>query len=476
MLKLNYLLEKEVLNKKSKEVLLLLELFGEKQKKTIEQKKLNLSISIDISGSMSSVVKYVAPKMVKKERKVHNPLWPNPQPKPWVDPVWINQMPIGQIGLPNQFPQYPEYDPEFEYVYEQQPMVSKLEQAKKVAIAAINKMQDGDIVSITAFDDKVYTVVSATKLNSSKRVEIIQKITTLKCGGSTNLHGGWLASATEVAKNISKESINRVLILTDGQTNHGVVNPNEIIANVTSLYEKNISTTTFGIGEQFNEDLLQGMSNAGNGNFYYVDDDSKLEQMFMEEFSGFSNIIATDVKLDLSKLNVQKFEQLNQYVDKDGILQMPNISSVTKQTLLLKLFIDIPKNSKTFAIGKVTLNYMDINGNNCVNEVEIKANVVSEKQWEESPFQEEVKIQETLLVIANNKTSATKALDTGDYETAKSLLAGSVAYANSMGFNDSRLLTETQTLNATLSTADQTSIGALRKDLSYQSYKTRFNK
>ena len=73
MLKLNYLLEKEVLSKKSKEVLLLLELFGEKQKKTVDQKRLNLSISIDISGSMSSVVKYVAPKMIKKERKVNNP-------------------------------------------------------------------------------------------------------------------------------------------------------------------------------------------------------------------------------------------------------------------------------------------------------------------------------------------------------------------------------------------------------------------
>lgn len=475
MLKLNYLLEKEVLSKKSKEVLLLLELFGEKQKKTVDQKRLNLSISIDISGSMSSVVKYVAPKMIKKERKVNspNPLWPNQQPKPWVDPIWLNQV---NIGLPNHFPQFPEYDPEFEYVYEQQPMISKLEQAKKVAIAAINKMQDGDIISITAFDDKIYTIASATKLNSSNRMQIIQKINALKCGGSTNLHGGWLASATEVAKNISKESINRVLILTDGQTNHGIVNPNEIIANVTSLYEKNITTTTFGIGEQFNEDLLQGMSNAGNGNFYYVDDDSKLEQMFMEEFSGFSNIIATDVKVNLAQLNIEKYEQLNQYIIKEEVLQIPNISSVSKQTLLLKLYIEIPKNTKVFNVGKIVLNYTDINGNNCVNEVEIKANVVSEKQWEEYPFQEEVKVQETLLVIANNKISATKALDAGDYETAKGLLAGSMAYANSVGFNDHRLLAETQTLNATLSNADQTTVSALRKDLSYQSYKTRFNK
>ena len=355
-------------------------------------------------------------------------------------------------------------------------MISKLEQAKKVAIAAINKMQDGDIISITAFDDKIYTVASATKLNSSTRIEIIHKINALKCGGSTNLHGGWLASATEVAKNISKESINRVLILTDGQTNHGIVNPNEIIANVTSLYEKNISTTTFGIGEQFNEDLLQGMSNAGNGNFYYVDDDSKLEQMFMEEFSGFSNIIATDVRVNLAQLNIEKYEQLNQYIIKEEVLQIPNISSVSKQTLLLKLYIEIPKNTKVFNVGKIVLNYTDINGNNCVNEVEIKANVVSEKQWEEYPFQEEVKVQETLLVIANNKISATKALDAGDYETAKGLLAGSMAYANSVGFNDHRLLAETQTLNATLSNADQTTVSALRKDLSYQSYKTRFNK
>ena len=64
----------------------------------------------------------------------------------------------------------------------------------------------------------------------------------------------------------------------------------------------------------FNEDLLEAMSNSGGGNFYFIENDSELESMFNDEFSGLSNVVATDVKLEFKAEGATIKKQLNSLV------------------------------------------------------------------------------------------------------------------------------------------------------------------
>ena len=57
---------------------------------------------------------------------------------------------------------------------------TKRELAKKAAIKAINKMDNGDIISIIAFDNEIQTIVPAITLNNDNRNSITQKINGLK--------------------------------------------------------------------------------------------------------------------------------------------------------------------------------------------------------------------------------------------------------------------------------------------------------
>lgn len=444
--------EKNAFYKKQTETTLLIEIEApakvDKQTKT---NKLNLSIAIDISGSMSSPV---------KSRGIGH-----------FNSGIVNHPTLG--GIAHAGLGFPHNQPVHEL------SISKLDQAKRAAKKAIDSMRNGDFISIVAFDDVVDVLVSATELTQSNRDSIKSKIDSLRVRGMTNIHGGWHRAATEVAKNIGAKSINRVILLTDGQTNAGITNPDEICTNVLTMKNSAISTSTFGIGEQFNEDLLQGMANAGDGNAYYINDDEKLEKMFKDEFQGLSNIYATDIKAHFAfNEGYSVKEQLNNLIVDNDKYSVSNLISEGKNSLLFKLNLDLGKNATVGNVGTFTLSYKDSEGSPVSISVEISNEVVSKKKWDSLEDNKEVKVQETLMTIANNKLAVTKAIDNNDMVYAKELLGRSMVMAASasMSFADDRLSSETNSLQNSILNADKMNAQAFRKDMAYESYATRTGK
>jgi len=72
----------------------------------------------------------------------------------------------------------------------------------------------------------------------------------------TNLSGGWLQACTHVATNLKSDQLNRVILMTDGLANRGITAPGKLVELARQKREEGISTTTMGLGEDFNEDLL----------------------------------------------------------------------------------------------------------------------------------------------------------------------------------------------------------------------------
>lgn len=447
MIKLTHLFEKNALFNQQNDTLLLVELMGNKQSNIkIERQKLNVCISIDISGSMDLSV---------KGNGGFNQ-YMNHQQSPWLNALGGNH--LGQ--------------PEVPHVHQQ----SKLQQAKKAAVAAVSKMQDNDIISIVVFADIAELKVPATVINDFTKKEIINKINALNTRGNTNLHAGWLTAATEVAKNLSSNSINRVILLTDGQANSGERNIDVVSTHVSNLFSKSITTTTFGIGENFNEDLLEKMSNAGGGNFYYIESDEQLTDMFEEEFTGLSNIAASEVKIQLDLKNASLVEMMNDFPINNGQYVISNIKNGGKVSLLMKLNLHLLNSLNGASLGSVYVNYKDEQG--IANKLELSLNtiIVDQATYNALPANQEVKIQEALLTIAKHKREAIVALDKGDVNLANNFLNGSINYLEKSGLKDNRLLKETDTLNQTLVANMNGSVNSFRKDLSYQSYKTRYSK
>lgn len=424
MINLEYSFEKKKLNKNKNSQLMLLDIFGFKNKKEdekIERKKLNLCLCLDISGSMGDDINK------------------------------SNNYKFFENNKTNE-------------IYK-----SKLELTKIAAKKAISRMKDGDIVSIVEFDDSQNTVLKPTILDKENRIIIENIISNLRIKGATNIHDAWLESVKNIAENINPKNINRVILLTDGNICAGERNTDVICTNVRNMADKQISTSTFGVGEDFNESLLKSMSDSGNGNFYYIEDEKTFESMFEEEFTGVSNIVATNVKLTFDGIKIDECFNDIQLINGEYILG--DISSISKSSLLFKINTK-SKKTKSNIIGSVNLEFTNIEGKKVNQLFEIKAEFVEQKEWESLEDNKEIKVHEILIEIAKNKKIATNAYKNGDRISGSSILRKMAILADESGISDARVFAASTSLTNTLNKSDLMSDDALSKSLHYESYRT----
>jgi Ca-activated chloride channel family protein len=175
----------------------------------------------------------------------------------------------------------------------------KIQLARQTILEAIARLDARDRFSIVAYDDVVDVVVEATPATPESRAMVVSRLAAIDARASTNLSGGWLRGAEQVALGLMSDGINRVLLLTDGLANKGITDAAELATHAAQLRARGVSTTTFGIGADFDEALLQGMSDAGGGHFYFVRDAATIRDHISSEVGETLEVVARDVELDI---------------------------------------------------------------------------------------------------------------------------------------------------------------------------------
>lgn len=342
---------------------------------------------------------------------------------------------------------------------------------------AIAQLDEEDFASIVLFDDRVTVLCPAAAMTAANKMQFLNALSLVQTRGSTNLHGGWVQGVTEVAKNLSSKCINRVIILTDGQTNAGETRKDIILSNVAGAYKNSVSTTTIGVGMGFNEDLLQGMSSAGAGNSYFIDSDETVQKTFDLEFTGLSNINATEILLKVEGSGNLKFvKNLNMYAKDGEKFKLPTLTS--QEINAVFVFEASDKTLKELSMLKFSLSFKDAEGKVRKLKVEQELSLLSKSKVEELEDDKEVAIQELLNTIAEQKLKAQDEYRKGNISGAKDLLARSSVTASAMvgSYQGTAYQDMLQTESANLmSLSNEADNGGERfsKTLSYQSYRTR---
>jgi Ca-activated chloride channel family protein len=171
----------------------------------------------------------------------------------------------------------------------------KLHAARRAAAMLTRRLAPEDTVSVVAFDQLVRVV--ALPATGPAQEQLPTLIESIECGGSTNLSGGWLRGRDLVADNVRDGGVNRVILLTDGQANIGLTEPGQLTGLCRTGAEKGVSTTTIGFGEDYDEDLLKAMADAGNGSTYYIEKVDQASGVFEEELEGLLSIAAQNVRV-----------------------------------------------------------------------------------------------------------------------------------------------------------------------------------
>jgi len=169
----------------------------------------------------------------------------------------------------------------------------KIAQAREAAIAAIQRLGANDIVSVVTYDSTVNVLVPATRLTDRAMFE--RKIRRIESGGSTALFAGVSKGAREIRKFLSRNRVNRIILLSDGLANVGPSSPGELADLGASLIKEGISVTTIGLGLGYNEDLMAQLARASDGNHAFVQKPEDLARIFNLEFGDVLSVVAQEV-------------------------------------------------------------------------------------------------------------------------------------------------------------------------------------
>jgi Ca-activated chloride channel family protein len=175
----------------------------------------------------------------------------------------------------------------------------KIATARSAVEEAIARLKPTDRFSLVAYDDQIEVVTESTDATPDARRRALDALSRIDARGSTNLGEGWLRGCEQVARRRSEQGVNRCLLLTDGLANQGITDRSELERHARELRERGVTTTTFGVGADFDERLLQAMSDAGGGNFYFIESAPQIRDHMTSEVGENLEVVARDVVVEI---------------------------------------------------------------------------------------------------------------------------------------------------------------------------------
>ena len=110
----------------------------------------------------------------------------------------------------------------------------KIALAREAAKRVVALLRDTDRCAFVAYDDEVITPVRSGFVTDAHRQLLYSALDELEARACTDLFGGWTAGAEEVSAD-AEGRIRRVLLLSDGLANQGLVDHAQILAHVREL-------------------------------------------------------------------------------------------------------------------------------------------------------------------------------------------------------------------------------------------------
>jgi Ca-activated chloride channel family protein len=189
----------------------------------------------------------------------------------------------------------------------------KLRVAKSAVEEAIARLRPDDRFSVVVYDDKIDVVIASASASAESRHAAVERLREIDARGTTNLGEGWLRGCEQVASRLVERGVNRCLLLTDGLANVGITDPVELADHAGELRARGVTTSTFGVGNDFDERLLQDLADAGGGHFYYIADAPQIRDAITSEVGETLEIVARDVTLEVTARDDIRIDPLSPY-------------------------------------------------------------------------------------------------------------------------------------------------------------------
>jgi len=310
----------------------------------------------------------------------------------------------------------------------------KIQHAREAAIMAIKRLDERDIVSVVSYDSQVQVVVPATRVHHQQA--IYEAIRHIQADGNTALFAGVSKGAQELRRFLSRNKVNRVILLSDGLANVGPQSASELGELGASLAKEGISVTTIGLGLGYNEDLMTRLAGYSDGNHAFVENAEDLASVFQYEFGDVLSVVAQAVSIEIRCRNgvtpIRLLGRESQIIGNRVTTRLNQLYSEQEKFVILE--VDVPQQA---ADTELELVEVEVHYDNLFTQHQEQLSGLSIARFSGSA--QEVKaarddktLEAAVEQVANEYSrDAIKARDSGDLEGARKILKDSASYLGS---------------------------------------------
>jgi Ca-activated chloride channel family protein len=252
----------------------------------------------------------------------------------------------------------------------------RLAQAVLAVRRVLERLDERDRLGVVTFDAAARVILPPGTVTDDARRRLSTELDRLDTGAGTNLAAGWRKGCELAAAGYVRDAIARVILLTDGLPSVGIRAPDKLGAIAEAEAARGVSTTTMGIGEAFDDDLLGELARRGRGAFYYLASPEAIPAAFGRELEGVFAIAGTEVELKVvPEEHVASCEVLHRLTTRhaaDGIIvEVGEIAQGAPRQVLLKMHRSEVVQGRLLA--KLAVTYKDGSGRDGAHLVRVES-------------------------------------------------------------------------------------------------------
>jgi Ca-activated chloride channel homolog len=173
---------------------------------------------------------------------------------------------------------------------------AKMNCLKDAVKRVIDLLGPDDYLSLVSFDTSPHTVVKSQQARSSSDKQALKRqVDRLDAGGGTEIAPALESGFAELSKAFAANRINRLVLLTDGQTEH----EDRCRKQAQKIGSSGIPITALGIGADWNEKLLLELAGATGGQADYIAGPQDIVPYFQSAVQSMQSAVVQNAELVL---------------------------------------------------------------------------------------------------------------------------------------------------------------------------------
>jgi Ca-activated chloride channel family protein len=217
----------------------------------------------------------------------------------------------------------------------------RLQRVKEAVNAIIDNLADQDVFSLVTFSDRAQVTLEAQPYLD--RATAKAQVRAIRSAGGTEILHGLRTGLAEIRRWHTADRASHLVLLTDGQT-YG--DEDECVAEAQAAGARQITITTIGIGQDWNDQLMDEIARRSGGTSHYIDSASRVTASFRSCIHSLATIFARSLVLRLhspEEVQIQKAYRVAPYMEsldpRTGSLALGHLDIERPQSLMLQYLV-----------------------------------------------------------------------------------------------------------------------------------------